>query len=377
MARTLEEAKKMIKILVCIAEKCGLNLNTRKSKVLIFNSLRQPEKIEEIQVVDKIKYLGVTVTNKKDCFGEHRKETIVSARKFANLSFSIMARSCNRVMIGKTYWKNLAMPSFLYASEILDFDEKELQKHQTIENQVYRTILQQPSYVAVSGLRSELGASSSRARDIKTKILFAKYIMEKGSDLLKKVFIHKYDNDEDQHIHLLKRYMEAVEVNLTTIQQNSIEQIKRKVDIWDSARWRQEVDQKTTLRLYGKYKTEIQEIKWFDNSEKSKTMMKARLGALELNWRQRHLGGDVTCPLCNTEIETEVHFLVECEKYSDLKSANDFLFENLEQGTMDDVMAEMLLLKNSTVEIEKKKELLQKMYNRRRMAQKRREADQH
>ena len=39
-----------------------------------------------------------------------------------------------------------------------------------IDNQVYRAILELPTYTASSPLRSEIGASSSKARDIKNLI---------------------------------------------------------------------------------------------------------------------------------------------------------------------------------------------------------------
>ena len=47
---------------------------------------------------------------------------------------------CNRLLIGKTYWKEIALPSILIASEIIDYSEKELIKRQIIENLVYKTI---------------------------------------------------------------------------------------------------------------------------------------------------------------------------------------------------------------------------------------------
>ena len=51
-------------------------------------------------------------------------------------------------------------------------------KLQVIENSVYRSILQAPKYIANSALRGEVGASSSRARDAKIKILFAKHLLK-------------------------------------------------------------------------------------------------------------------------------------------------------------------------------------------------------
>ena len=56
-------------------------------------------------------YLGVTVQNKKDCFKLHKEECLNKARHRSNLMPAVIAKSCNKILIGKTYWKNAALPS--------------------------------------------------------------------------------------------------------------------------------------------------------------------------------------------------------------------------------------------------------------------------
>ena len=50
---------------------------------------------------------------------------MMQARKMANLTYSIIARSCNKIMIGKTYWKNVVLPGALYALSILTWTRNE------------------------------------------------------------------------------------------------------------------------------------------------------------------------------------------------------------------------------------------------------------
>lgn len=66
---------------------------------------------------------------------------IEKAQKLANLTYSVIGKSCNKVLIGKTYWKNVALPSILYGTSIITLTEAEIDKLQTIENGVYRRIL--------------------------------------------------------------------------------------------------------------------------------------------------------------------------------------------------------------------------------------------
>ena len=79
----------------------------------------------------------------------------------------------------------------------MEYNENELQQLQRLNNNVYRVILEVPAYAACSALRAEIGASSSKARDIKNKLLFIKHILEEnGNDLVRNVFLNQYYDKE-------------------------------------------------------------------------------------------------------------------------------------------------------------------------------------
>ena len=71
------------------------------------------EKIGKIYMVHKLKYLGIIVNDKTKCFKRHKEETIKQARKIANMTDSVMHKSCNKIIIGKMYWKSVVLPSVL------------------------------------------------------------------------------------------------------------------------------------------------------------------------------------------------------------------------------------------------------------------------
>lgn len=155
LSPTLEDTKKNIQLVTEISRKYGLELNKDKSNTIIYNMKEQPEAIEDIQVVKETKYLGVKINNTRKIFGIHKKEMLKKAQKLANATYSIIERSCNKLMVGKAYWKNLALPSILHGIEIINLTEQEINKLQTIENSVYRKILNAPSYATNSSLRGE------------------------------------------------------------------------------------------------------------------------------------------------------------------------------------------------------------------------------
>ena len=130
------------------------------------------QEIEGIKVVDKIKYLGIEITNKRNCLEEHKKNNTIKAKKYVNMMYSTIINACDRVLIGKTYWKQIAMPSFLYGQEIIEYDKKDLIELQKIDNQVYRAVFELPAYTAIAGMRADIGASSNKSRDMKSKVLY-------------------------------------------------------------------------------------------------------------------------------------------------------------------------------------------------------------
>lgn len=106
----------MIEALTDLSHTTGLKINKDKSNVLIFNSKLQIEEIKGIKVTSDLKYLGITVTNKRNCFKTQKEKSLQKAKKLANLTYSIISQSCNKILIGKTYWKSVVLPSVLFGS---------------------------------------------------------------------------------------------------------------------------------------------------------------------------------------------------------------------------------------------------------------------
>ena len=153
---------------------------------------------------------------------------------------------------------------------------------------MYRAILELPIYNASSALRSEIGASSSKSRDIKQKILFVKHILEtESNELAREIFLYQFYEQETKFIKKIKKYMEILNVNLLEIENSSVAKLEGKVRKVDTEMWKLEMADKETLRIYKIYKRGVEEISWFDNTVKTKLLIKARTDTLYLNWRGR------------------------------------------------------------------------------------------
>ena len=103
-----------------VAGECGLCINKRKSSVLLYNCRAgKPDEVGGMKVVSSIRYLGTDIGDSRLCFGECQKGKIRLAEEMANLIFSIIKRSCNKMVIGKTYCKSVVQPRVLSATAVM------------------------------------------------------------------------------------------------------------------------------------------------------------------------------------------------------------------------------------------------------------------
>ena len=126
LANSIEDAKNNLKIVIQVSREFGLEINKEKSNVMIFNMKEQPEQIEGIKVVDRIKYLGIEIDNKRNYFKTQRIKILEKARKLANMTYAVIEKSCNKLLIGKTYWKSVALPSILYGINVINLSEDDI-----------------------------------------------------------------------------------------------------------------------------------------------------------------------------------------------------------------------------------------------------------
>ena len=138
LSKSEQEMKTMLKEISNVSKACGLDINKNKSAIIIYNLKDQITEIEGISVKESLKYLGLSIGNKRDLFSKQKKDMITKAQKMANMTYGIIGKSCKKLMIGKVYWKSLALPSILYGGNIISLTEQDINKLQVIENGVYR-----------------------------------------------------------------------------------------------------------------------------------------------------------------------------------------------------------------------------------------------
>jgi len=370
IAPTKEDLIKSLEIMQNKSEKYGLCLNKSKSKILIYNVERetQEEEIEGMQVEDEIKYLGVTITNQRNVFKKHKEGIIFSAQKLSNVTSVVIERSVCRTLIGKTYWKNVAMPAFMHAAGIINFNSSDMEKLQKIENGVWRRILNGRSYTPICFLRGEIGASTMEARLMKNRLKYENYMRLHGGELMREIY---EDMKEKRHswIRECDKYRTRLNIDhdrTVTIKPN--EYIDKKCKMFDDRRWKEDVESKSSLVMYRNWKKEIKEEKCYNGSYASRLWLEARSNTLKLGDRKRFTGEETKCSLCGYEEENLKHFLLECPKLSVIRSEIKELQQPYEE-CLENVIARFLF---DDCNVEMKMASLQKLYKKREQLEKER-----
>ena len=196
---------------------------------MIFNLKDQPEYLGNIKVVPKVKYLGIEIDIKRNYFKTQRDKIIQKARKMANITYSVIEKSCNKLLIGKTFWKSIVLPSILYGTNIINLTEDNINELQKIENSVYMSILGAVHYSPNVTLRGEIGASLVKKRVINGRINYIKGIQSNRNKLLETT----------------RKYMEVTNINFNDIRLNFKEYLKQFMIKWYRNIWEDELEMKT------------------------------------------------------------------------------------------------------------------------------------
>ena len=319
LTQSKEEAEEIIDVITDASDSCGLNINKAKSNVIIFNSPEDVSEIKGIPVAEEIKYLGITINNKKNIFKTQKALMQQKAERMTNMTYNVICKSCNKLMIGKTYWKCLALPSILYGTRVMPLTETEIRKLQTIENGVYRRILSAPRYAPNCTLRGEIGSSLMKSRIMEGHLQFTRDALQGSNQLLKTVIKLRATNTRSKWTKAIKCHLDTLGLTMSALGAMKKGDLKSAVREWDYQEWLQELERKSTLFVYKKSKDEIREETVYDNTPASVILYRSRTNTLPLNDRKRHTNGNTVCDICGEEEETLSHFILHCSALSETR----------------------------------------------------------
>ena len=241
---------------------------------------------------------------------------IAKAKKLANVVYSVIEKSVNRVLIGKTFWKVLALPSILFCTNIIGLNASEIEKLQVIENGVYRKILGAPSYAPNCTLRGEIGSSTMKARVAKGMIKYVKSVVFRDNRVLHDILRRNLEKKLGWCKNVEKAVC-GVGLDVGEIMRRDENDLVEVIKKWDDDLWNEEKKSKKSIELYAKYREKIGSGDDYDNTEASVILYRMRTNTLKLNDRQRFVQGSTACELCEAPLEDLMHVILDCYRLAE------------------------------------------------------------
>ncbi len=129
-----------------------------------------------------------------------------------------------------------------------------------------------------------------------------------------------------------------------SIRNETKESIRKKMRELDASEWMTEMNEKSSLKIYRKWRKEIggqEEI--YNNDQASEILFKSRTNNLRLNDRKRFWNELTTCDMCGAEREDLKHFLLWCPTYTQERRKSERLQQPYPEEE-EDVIGEKMYL---------------------------------
>jgi len=130
-----------------------------------------------------------------------------------------------------------------------------------------------------------------------------------------------YDFGRSKLVRGVKGYMEDLQIeSLDLLHGMSVKELAERVKSYDRQNWIKELQGKSSLVVYGRYKYDIKQEEFYENTIESSLLFKARTNTLKLGWRASFEGKETDCKLCSGgKEETLEHFLMVCGRLMEVR----------------------------------------------------------
>ncbi len=306
-----------------------LEINLSKTKIVHYRGSRRKQtkhkflwENSQIDIVDGYKYLGVYLDEHLN-FNTHCENIYKSA-----------GRALGKILSKFSYFKNVGYKTFRKIFEsnvesILSYSVSALalKKYDfdMVQSRAARYFLGVHPKTPIPALMGELGWTAFKyKRWVCLCRTWNRFVTMDDTRINKQIFLNDYYANIETwcssfYYVCYTLGFEHYYENLLEIDLNCF---KEKLDIFAQEKWLESVHSKPKLRTYVKYKTKLEPedyvLRLMSRYHRS-TFAKFRCGILPLSIEVGRYRGvkveDRICPLCNNGVESEIHFLLECNAY--------------------------------------------------------------
>ena len=227
IANSKENLERNLRILKEAAQKYGLEINTKKTKIIRIRGEETHKEIAGCEIVKQIKYLGITIGGKgRDIFKFERENWMIKAKKALGRLIKEIGKCYDKVIVGKALWKQVLMATLMFGKAVVIHLEVEIGKIQSMEYKVYKYLIGVGGFVTVASLCSEIGSSKVITRIMETVILLAKDILEGEFPKVKQHLETEIKRGKGSWIKRANSYIQTLELSWRKIKEMTRAEIK-------------------------------------------------------------------------------------------------------------------------------------------------------
>jgi len=204
----------------------------------------------------------------------------------------------------------------MYGMEVMRMRVDDVHVLQRQENSAMRRMLGASRSVAVAGMRGDIGIGTMKSRIIRTKLQYRRRVEQGNNELLKKVMKSAIE-DGSEWGKEFKKSLEWIGMSEEWLVGATGKDVKRAVADRVHEEWIQEMEERSSLKIYRQFKKEMKE-EDFDGGMESSIWFAARTGSMRLACR-RWSGENEDCGMCGEGREDEEHFILECGRLEHIR----------------------------------------------------------
>lgn len=228
--------------------------------------------------------------------------------------------SFNQYEVLRALWKMVAVSGLTYANAVLCLSTGMREFLERRQREVGRMALGTHRQTPVEAIQGELGWSSFTAREAVAKAAYENRLLcLPEANLARQVLVYLSFSGRStrwtRRTVKLRRVFDLPMVSLATAATaGSRKEVHERVQSAETRKWQEACQQKSSLAVYCREKTEIRREWLYDNSKGSGLLAEARCGVLRTRtWRARFTANLAkTCALCDSAEETTEHVVVAC-----------------------------------------------------------------
>ena len=171
-------------------------------------------------------------------------------------------------------------------------------------------MLNAPKWATIAGMRGEVGISTVRSRLARGRIQYARRVEQGDNKMLRRIMRSGREGRRSDWWEDTRRCLEWAQIGEDELSVVSGSEVKRRVAGKVEEEWRMELEMKSSLQLYRKFKLKMREEDYGGGIE-AKVWFAARTNCMMLG--DRRWGEGRECRMCGYEKEDQMHFILDCE----------------------------------------------------------------